>query len=93
MDWKLVVIGVLVATAVLLSGLVAGGLRQDAYAQGGVYATYLAVTANVTQDMVNFVVLDSASRRVLFYKVNITSFALEPSGGIDLTKDFKRTTY
>ena len=92
MDWKTVVIGVLVVSAVLLGGLVVSGLRPDgaAYGQGGVYATYLAATANVQDNFVNFVVLDTQSRKMLFYRVDITTLQLEPVSGRDLNKDFPR---
>ena len=71
MDGKTVVIGVLVVSAVLLGGVVVSGLRQDAYAQGGVYATYLAVAASVQDQYVHYVVLDTEARRMLFYQVNM----------------------
>ena len=92
MDWKTVVIGVLVVSAVLLGGLVVSGLKPDgaAYGQGGVYATYLATTANVQDNYVNFVVLDTQSRKMLFYRVDTTTLQLEPVSGRDLNKDFPR---
>lgn len=89
MDGKTVVIGVLVVSAVLLSGIVVSGVRQDAYAQGGVYATYLAVTANVQEQVVNFVVLDTEARRMLFYKVEQGKWTLEPATGRNLATDFQ----
>ena len=90
MDAKTVVIGLLVVSAVLLGGLVASGLREEkAYAQGGVYATYLAATANVQDQYVNFIVLDTDSRRLLFYRVEQGKWTLEPTAGFDLTKEFK----
>ncbi|MCX5684449.1 MAG: hypothetical protein NT049_12290 [Planctomycetota bacterium] len=88
MDGKTVVIGVLVVSAVLLSGIVVSGVRQEAYAQGGSYATYLAVTANVQEQFVNFVVLDTEARRMLFYKIEQGKWQLEPASGADLKKDF-----
>ncbi|MBE3097498.1 MAG: hypothetical protein IMZ44_10265 [Planctomycetes bacterium] len=90
MDAKTAVIGLLVVSAVLLGGLVASGLREEnAYAQGGVYATYLATTANVQEQFVNFVVLDTDSRRLLFYRVEQGKWTIEPTAGFDLTKEFK----
>jgi hypothetical protein len=89
MDGKTVVIGVLVVSAVLLSGIVVSGVRQEAYAQGGVYATYLAVTANVQEQFVNFAVLDTEARRLLFYKVEQGKWQLEPAAGRNLTTDFQ----
>jgi hypothetical protein len=89
MDGKTVVIGVLVVSAVLLSGVVVSGVRQDAYAQGGVYATYLAVTANVQEQFVNFVILDTEARRMLFYKVEQGKWTLEPTIGRNLATDFQ----
>lgn len=89
MDGKTVAIGVLVVSAVLLSGVVVSGVRQEAYAQGGVYATYLAVTANVQADMVNFAVLDTEARRLLFYRVEAGKWTLEPAGGKFLAADFQ----
>jgi hypothetical protein len=89
MDGKTVVIGVLVVSAVLLGGVVVSGLRQDAYAQGGVYATYLAMTANVQDQFVNYVVLDTESRRMLFYRVDQGKWTIEPVTGRDLARDFQ----
>jgi hypothetical protein len=92
MDGKTVVIGVLVVSAVLLGGVVVSGLRQDAYAQGGVYATYLAVTANVQDQFVNFVVLDTESRRMIFYRVEQGKWTIpDPVAGAgrDLVRDFQ----
>ena len=90
MDVKSVVIGVLVVSAVLLAGMVATGLREErAYAQGGVYATYLAATANVQDQFVNYVVLDTDSRRLLFYRVEQGKWTLEPVAGFNLTTEFK----
>ena len=92
MDGKTVVIGVLVVSAVLLGGVVVSGLRQDAYAQGGVYATYLAVTASVQEQYVHYVVLDTEARRMLFYQVSQgkdqSKYIMEPVSGRDLTRDF-----
>ncbi len=69
MDGKMWAIAALVILAMLLGGVVAGGLRQEgaAFAQGGVYATYLAVTAEVRDNNVDFVILDTASRGMIFY--------------------------
>jgi hypothetical protein len=89
MDGKTVAIGVLVVSAVLLSGIVVSGVRQEAYAQGGVYATYLAVTANVQPDSANFAVLDTEARRLLFYKVEPGRWTLEPGVGRMLATDFQ----
>lgn len=92
MDGKKIAIGALVALAVLLGGLVAGGLRHDgaAYAQGGVYATYLATSAQVREDYVNFVILDTDTRRVVFYNIAPPKYILEPTGGRTLERDFQR---
>jgi hypothetical protein len=89
MDGKTIVIGVLVVTAVLLGGVVVSGVRQDAYAQGGVYATYLAVTATVQADTAQFAVLDTEARRLLFYRIESGKGTLEPAGGRFLTTDFQ----
>ena len=93
MDGKTVVIGVLVVSAVLLGGVVVSGVRQDAYAQGGVYATYLAVSANYQENSANFIILDTESRRMLVYKVDPATGVLSPvaSGAFILTQEFKRT--
>jgi hypothetical protein len=94
MDWKTVVIAVLVTSAILLGGVVVSGLRPEgaAYGQGGVYATYLAATAAVQDNYVHYVILDSESRRMLFYRVDIAKFTMEPvpASGFELTKEFKR---
>jgi hypothetical protein len=90
MDWKTVVIAVLVASAVLLGGVVMSGLRPEpAYGQGGVYSTYLAVTANVQSDFVNYVVLDTEARRMLCYRVDTAKLTMEPAWGADLVRDFR----
>ncbi|MBM4019630.1 MAG: hypothetical protein FJ288_15135 [Planctomycetes bacterium] len=91
MDVKTVVIAVLVMTAVLLGGLVASGLREErAYARDSVYSTYLAVTANVQEQFVNYIVLDTESRRMLFYRVEQGKWTMEPVHGRDLTRDFRQ---
>jgi len=96
MDGKTVVIGVLVVSAVLLGGVVVSGLRQDAYAQGGVYATYLAVAASVQDQYVHYVVLDTEARRMLFYQVNMGKdqgkYTMEAISGRDLSRDFQHKT-
>jgi hypothetical protein len=93
MDGKTVAIGVLALCAVFLAGLVASGLRTEnaAYGQGGVYATFLAVSANVQDNYANFVVLDTEARKMLFYKVDIATSKLEPIAGRDFKVDFKHT--
>jgi len=91
MDGKKVAIGVLVALAVLLGGLVAGGIRdRQACAQGGVYATYLAVAAEVREDFVSFVILDTDTRRAIFYNMAPPNYELTPSTGLMLERDFQR---
>lgn len=91
MDGKTVAIGALVALAVLMGGVIAGGLRQDAaYGQGGVYATYLATTVDVRDQFVNFAVLDTESRRLVFYDVELTKFKLVVSDGTDMAQIFQR---
>jgi len=92
MDGKKIAIGALVALAVLLGGLVAGGLRHDgaAYAQGGVFATYLVTSAEVREGFVNFIILDTDTRRVVFYNIAPPKYALEPTGGRMLERDFQR---
>lgn len=71
MDGKTLAIAALVVTALLLGGIVASGLRQEkaAYAQNGVYSTYLLATARAKETTVNFVVVDTAKCRMLFYTV------------------------
>jgi hypothetical protein len=92
MDGKTVAIGVLVICAVLLGGVVVSGLRQDAYAQGGVYATYLAVTANAQENNATFFILDTESRGMLPYKVDQGTGVLSPgTAGFILTQEFKHT--
>ncbi|HUX00179.1 MAG: hypothetical protein WBD63_11160 [Phycisphaerae bacterium] len=96
MDGKMWAISALVILAMLLGGVVAGGLRQDraAFAQGGVYATYLAVTAEVRDNNVDFIILDTASRRMIFYGYDQATKKLKISGGRSLggrTGDFGRT--
>ena len=92
MDGKTVVIAALVLIAMLLGGIVATELRPEgkAYAQGGVYATYLASSAMVQSDLTNFAVIDTASHRMVFYEVGITDFKLKIAGGRELMRDFNR---
>jgi len=92
MDWKTGVIGALVVAAVLLGGVVTSGLKEKpAYGQGGVYSTYLAVSADVQERYSNFVILDTETRRLLIYRVDIAKLTLEPVAGRDLVRDFKHT--
>lgn len=91
MDGKKIAIGALVVLAILMGGLVAGGLRDGAaYAQGGVYATYLAAAAEVREDYVNFIILDTNARRVVFYDIAPPRYEMEPTGGYELNQHFKR---
>lgn len=91
MDGKKIAIGALVVLAVLLGGLVAGGLRDGtAYAQGGVYATYLAAAAEVREDYVNFIIIDTNTRRIVFYDVAPPKNEMIPTGGRMLDRDFQR---
>ena len=93
MDSKKVAIGVLVGLAVLLGGLVANGLRQEhaAYARGSVYDTYLATAVEVRDDFVNFVILDTKTRRLIFYDMAPPKYELRPTTGVMLTRDFPTT--
>jgi hypothetical protein len=92
MDGKTVAIGVLVVAALLLGGIVVSGLHQEraAYGQGGVYATYLATSVLVRDGFCNFAVIDTASRRMVFYDIDVPKFELKPSAGQGrmLTADF-----
>ena len=92
MDGKKVAIGVLVVMAVLLGGIVASSLREEraAYAQGGVYATYLAAAVLVRSDMANFAVIDTEARRLVFYDIDQARYELKPSAGRVLDRDFQR---
>ncbi len=90
MDGKTVAIGVLVVVAVLLGGLVAGGLRQESvvYGQGGVYSNYLVSPVLVRDEFVAFAVLDTAKRLLIFYDINTTNQTMEVADGKNLTQDF-----
>jgi hypothetical protein len=92
MDAKTVAIGVLVVTTVLLGGIVASSLHQErtAYGQGGVYATYLAASVLVRDGLVNFAILDSDARALVFYDIEPTKYELRPlpGQGRKLTRDF-----
>jgi len=90
MDGKKIAIGVLVVLAVLLGGLVANGLRREhaAYARGSVYDTYLAMSIEVREDSASFAILDTGSRRIMFYDVSPPKYDLRATGGLQLTKDF-----
>lgn len=92
MDSKTVAIAVLVVTAMLLGGIVASGLRPEraAYGQGGVYATYLAASALIREDYCQFIVADTANRRLIFYEFNVASKTFTPADGVELTRDFNR---
>jgi len=92
MDGKTVVIVAMVVLALLLGGLVTTGLYQEraAYAQGGVYSTYLATTAEVNEDLSNFVILDTETRRLMFYRVDVARGELQPTSGRELLRDFQR---
>jgi hypothetical protein len=92
MDGKTVAIAVLVLVAMLMGGIVFTELRPDskAYAQGGVYATYMVSSVQVANNESNFVVLDTASRRLIFYEIGIQDFKLKIAGGRELVKDFGR---
>ena len=92
MDWKTVVIGALVVAAVLLGGVVTSGLKEKpAYGQGGVYSTYLAVSADVQERYSNFAILDTETRGLLIYRVDIAKLTLEPVRALDLVREFKPT--
>jgi len=91
MNGKKLAIGVLVALAVLLGGLVAGALRhRAAQAQGGVYATYLVAAAKVRQDMSNFLILDTEKRGLIVYNIELPDYRLNPTGVRRLDRDFRR---
>ncbi|HUU31842.1 MAG TPA: hypothetical protein VMY69_07065 [Phycisphaerae bacterium] len=94
MDGKTVVIVAMVVLALLLGGLVTTGLYQErsAYAQGGVYSTYLATTAEINDDLSNFVILDTETRRLMFYRVDVAKGELQPTSGRELLRDFQRKT-
>lgn len=91
MDGKTVAIAALVVVAMLLGGIVASELQQgrQAYAQGGVYSTYLTCAAAAQGDLANFAVLDTASRRLIFYEVTPTTNKLKLAGAKDLARDFQ----
>jgi hypothetical protein len=93
MDGKKIAIGVLVVLAVLLGGLVTSGLRHEraAYGQSSVFARYLATAAEVRENFVNFVILDTDSRRVIFYNMAPPNYKLDIGGGYDLNSQFRRT--
>ena len=90
MDGKKVAIGVLVVLAVLLGCLVANGLHGEraAYARASVYDTYLATSIEVRDNFVNFAILDTDTRRLLFYDISLPKYELQPTTGVMLTRDF-----
>ncbi len=93
MRGKRIAVGVLVVGALLLGGLVAGGLRERAArAQSGVFATYLAASVEVREDFGNFAVLDTDTRRVIFYNMSPPNYELQPAAGRMLDRDFQRRT-
>ena len=93
MDGKKIAVGVLVVVAILLGGLVASGLRHEraAYGAGSVFATYMAVSVEVRDNFVNWGVLDTDTRRVIWYNMSLPAYKLEPTGGVMLERDFGRT--
>jgi hypothetical protein len=91
MDGKTVAIAVLILVAMFLGGIVATELRPEkAYAQGGVYATYVVSSAQVANNETNFAVMDTASRRLVFYEVDLQTSKLKIAGGRELKSDFGR---
>jgi hypothetical protein len=92
MDGKTLAIGALVVVAMLLGGLVASSLYQEraAYAQGGVYATYVAAPVIVREWYASYAVIDTESRTLIFYDVDNTTFKLKPTSGKHLGPDFQR---
>jgi hypothetical protein len=92
MDAKTLAIAVLAVTAILLVGIVASGLGpgHQAYGQGGVYSTYIALAAQVQESQTQFIIADTANRRVIFYQYNPTDKTLAPVDGVELVNDFKR---
>jgi len=90
MDGKKVAIGVLVALAVLLGGLVANGLQRErtAYARGSVYDTYLATAIEVRERFASWAIVDTESRRLIFYNMAPPKYELQPSSGVTLTQEF-----
>jgi len=93
MDGKMLAIGALVVVAMLLGGLVASGLHQErsAYAQGGVYATYLATSVLMRDGYAAFAVIDTEARKLVFYEVDVVRYEMKPTAGKDLSRDFQRT--
>ena len=91
MDGKMWAIAGLVVVALVLGGIVSSGLRQErtAYGQGGVYSAYLVVTAEVRDNNVDFAVLDTATRRLIFYAYGQAEKKLRIDGGADLARDFQ----
>ncbi|MBL7141458.1 MAG: hypothetical protein ISS74_11190 [Planctomycetes bacterium] len=93
MDGKKVAVGVLVVLAILLGGLVANGLRHEraAYGAGSVFATYMAASVEVRENFVNWAVLDTDARRVIWYDMALPDYKLQPSRpGRMLDNDFNR---
>ena len=92
MDGTVWAIAGLVVVALVLGGIVSSGLRQErmAYGQGGVYSTYLVVTAEVRDNNAGFAVLDTAKRGLVFYSYDQAKKKLNMSGGADLARDFQR---
>jgi hypothetical protein len=91
MDGKTVAIAALVLTAMLLAGIVGSALRpQPAYGQGGVYSTYLALSAEVRDGYAHFVITDTQHRRLIFYEFNPSQKTLSPADGVDLVDNFRR---
>jgi len=92
MDGKRLAIGVLVVLAVLLGGLVAKGLRHEpeARAASSVFATYLAASVEVRENFVNWAVLDTDTRRIIWYDMALPKYTLQPTGGRMLDRDFPR---
>ncbi len=81
MDRKTLGIAVLTITAVLLAGVVVRGLKEEpAYGQAGAYADYALLPVRVAGGSDELCVLDTTTERMLFFKYDLRSKALELAG-------------
>lgn len=92
MDRKWMAAAVLSVVLVVLVFLLAQAMQPPkmAFAQGGRFANYVAGTVTYAVNFQAFVVIDTATRRMIFYRYNINNKQLEQVSGNDLARDFGR---
>ncbi len=92
MDRKWIAAAVLSVVLVVLVFLLAQTMQPPkvAFAQGGRFANYVTGTITYGVSFQAFVVIDTATRRMIFYRYNINNKQLEVLSGNDLAREFRR---